>query len=203
MLNTSEQNAVKKLISDIIDGEEALFNHPDIHEKVRQNAKRKLEVKEMTILALLEDNDISFENYTADKEQEIKRRVNIHMQMKKQNSNTPDRNIGGRSWLLNLIDYNDTKLVKKYLFSQQISNLSEQQEDLLLTALKNNSVEMTRLLLQYGSNISNKAKDFISENKDNNSLLSQIMLSAIEREVINEHVQPITLSINKKFSVVN
>ena len=66
MLNTSDQNAVKKLISDIIDGEEALFNHPDIHEKVRQNAKRKLEVKEMTVLALLEDYGLSFEHYTAD-----------------------------------------------------------------------------------------------------------------------------------------
>lgn len=203
MLNTSDQNAVKKLISDIIDGEEALFNHPDIHEKVRQNAKRKLEVKEMTVLALLEDNDISFEHYTADKEKEIKRRVNIHIQMKKQNPNIPDKNIGGRSWLLNLIDYDDTKLVKKYLFSQQISNLSEQPEDLLFTAIKNNSVEMTRLLLQYGSNISNKSKHFISENKYKNPLLSQIISSAIERDIINEHVKPITLSVYKKFAVVN
>lgn len=122
--------------------------------------------------------------------------------MKKQNPNIPDKNIGGRSWLLNLVDYDDTKLVKKYLFSQQISNLSEQPEDLLFTAIKNNSVEMTRLLLQYGSNISNKSKDFISEN-NNNPLLSQIISSAIERDIINEHVKPITLSVHKKFAVIN
>lgn len=201
MLTAIEKQTFSHLISEIVDGEEMIANKPDLHEKIIAAAKRKLEVKEYTVLALLEDLDLPAKEFYQAKEQEINKRFNVYLQLKKQNPNTPDKKIGGRSMLENLVSHDNEKLLKQFLFLNNITTLEGNKENLLEKSVNNNSMETTRLLLQYHCNINDNVKELVEEKANTNNPLINMLKSAIEREVLNKHVEPITLAVQKKNNV--
>lgn len=189
MLTLEEKN----LVQEALELEDQIFYKQGIlHERIIQNAKRKKEAKEITALALIYDREGDPEELSYYMEQEVKKRINILIYKKNQNSNIPDNHYANHSWLFHLVQYGDCKLVQKYLFKHQISDLSQHslEEDLIFESLKKQHNDTTKCLLRYKSRISSDTLEHISENLVNQEI-KDCITQQYEKDALNVKLQDI------------
>jgi len=152
IMDTILSNEEKKLIDGILDIEDAIFCHADkinIHQKNQLLAKK--EAKELTMSILSLDNDYTkiqmqiIEDYW---HKQVRKRINILIGTKQDKKIHPEK-YAGKTWLYHLVDHDDIKQVKLYLFKEKIQTLSSIKENLVQKAIDNKNPEMIELLIHY------------------------------------------------------
>lgn len=199
MLTTDE----KKIINDILEIEDQIFYKQNtLHEKIIENAKRKKQAKEMTVLACVYERNGEPEDFYAYLEKEIRKRINILIYRKSIDENIPDNYYADRSWIFHLVGHGDCKLLQKYLFKKGIVSLEKhpQEEDLLFQCIKLKNIDIAKCLIKYKCTISANLIQYFDENKTENpeeEQIKQLIISEYQKDAICSQVCNIQKNINK------
>lgn len=193
----------KKIIQDILEIEDQIFYKQNtLHEKIIENAKKRKQAKEMTILACVYERDGDPHEFYSYLEKEIKRRINILIYKKSMDDTIPDNFYADRSWIFHLVEHGDCKLLQKYLFRNGIASLEMHppEEDLLFQCIKTNNFDIAKCLIKYKCIISANLIQHFDENEiksPEEEQIKQLIISEYEKDAICSQVCNIQKKINK------
>lgn len=193
----------KKIINDILEIEDQIFYKQNtLHEKIIENAKKRKQAKEMTVLACIYERDGNPEDFYSYLEKEIRKRINILIYRKSMDETIPDNYYADRSWLFHLVEHGDCKLLQKHLFRNSIASLEQhpQEEDLLFQSIKLKNIEIAKCLVRYKCIISANLIQHLNENEITNpeeEQIKQLIIFEYEKDAICSQVCNIHKTINK------
>jgi len=193
----------KKIINDILEIEDQIFYKQNtLHEKIIENAKKRKQAKEMTVLACIYERKGNPEDFYSYLEKEIRKRINILIYRKSIDETLPDNYYADRSWLFHLVEHGDCKLLQKHLFRNSIVSLEQhpQEEDLLFQSIKLKNIDIAKCLIRYKCIISANLIQYLDENEITNpeeEQIKQLIIFEYEKDAICNQVCNIQKTINK------